>query len=397
MPPALNPLDHELLTAPPGRLTPHSEWQEHIPFAFVLVDLARPRVLVELGTQAGDSYCAFCQAVQALELDTRCHAVDTWVGDEHAGFYGAEILEDLRVHHDPRYGDFSTLIQGTFDDALVHFEDGSVDLLHIDGAHTYEAVKHDWETWRPKLSSRGVALFHDINERHSHFGVWKLWSEVKADGPRFELRHGHGLGLLAVGADAPEAVLRLCAAPEDEAARIRALFHRLGRAVAAEGRMAHTAEQRLAERQAGQDRAAEERSRMETHAAALEEERDALERHVAALEAERSALEDAVGRLENERGKLEARLAAVEARLAAVEAQLAAVEAQLGDTESERARLAAALEETTSELSRRTAERDAAQARDVRAWAMQRSWADRARLALPWRWDLLERAMKDRW
>ncbi len=383
MPPALNPLDHELLAAPPARLTPHSEWQEHIPFAFVLVDLARPRVLVELGTQAGDSYCAFCQAVQALELDTRCHAVDTWVGDEHAGFYGAEILDDLRAHHDPRYGDFSTLIQGTFDDALVHFEDGSIDLLHIDGAHTYEAVKHDWETWRPKLSSRGVALFHDINERHSDFGVWKLWSEVKTEGPHFELRHGHGLGVLAVGADVPEAVLRLCAAPEDEAARIRALFHRLGRALAAEGRRAHTAEQRRAERQAGRERASEERDRVEAHAAALEDQRAELERHVAALEAERTTLEDTVAGLESERGKLEARVQAVEA--------------ELGDLESERARLAEALAATTSELDRRTAERDAAQARDVRSWASERSWADRARLALPWRAGLLERAMKNRW
>lgn len=34
---------------------------------------------------------------------------------------------------------------------------------------------------------------------------------------------------------------------------------------------------------------------------------------------------------------------------------------------------------------------------DVRQWVAGRGWADRARLALPWRWNLLERGMRDRW
>jgi hypothetical protein len=33
----------------------------------------------------------------------------------------------------------------------------------------------------------------------------------------------------------------------------------------------------------------------------------------------------------------------------------------------------------------------------VAAWARRATWGDRLRLALPWRFGLLERAMKGRW
>lgn len=97
----LNPFAHPICFADPNRLTPHSAWREHIPFAMFLVDILRPKVIVELGTHYGDSYCAFCQAVKELGLDTRCYAIDTWRGDPHTGFYGSEVLADLRAHHDP--------------------------------------------------------------------------------------------------------------------------------------------------------------------------------------------------------------------------------------------------------------------------------------------------------
>ena len=226
MPASFNPLDHPIVFSNPRRLTPFSAWQEHIPVAMLLVDLLRPNLFVELGTHYGDFYCAFCQAIQELDLSTRCCAIDNSDGDSRAGFYGPGVLADLRAHHDPLYGHFSSLVKSSFDESLKHFSDGSIDLLHIDGDHTYEVVRHDFESWLPKTSSRGVILFHDVNA--ADFGVRRLWEELIERYPYFEFTHGHGLGVLAVGPEQPEAFQALLQASRQEVLAIRNFFFQLG-------------------------------------------------------------------------------------------------------------------------------------------------------------------------
>ena len=119
-------------------------WQQHIPFAFAIMQMLRPQIFVELGTHKGDSYLSFCQAVAALNLPTKCYAVDTWRGDEHAGLYDDSVFTELMGYHGRVYGGFSALLRSTFEEAVGHFADASIDLLHIDGLHTYEAVRADF-------------------------------------------------------------------------------------------------------------------------------------------------------------------------------------------------------------------------------------------------------------
>jgi hypothetical protein len=214
----------------PPRIDGWSAWVGHIPFASWIVENARPRVIVELGCFTGVSFCAFCEAVRRSGVEARCYGVDTWAGDEQSGPLPAGAYTDLAAFVADRYGGQASLLRKTFDAALADFRDGSVDLLHIDGLHTYESVRHDFESWLPKLSARAVVLFHDVAEHQEGFGVWRLWEELTARYPGVSFPHCHGLGVLQVGVDAPGAVRALCT-EQDPAIleRILQRFAHLGR------------------------------------------------------------------------------------------------------------------------------------------------------------------------
>ena len=230
-------------------------WLEHAPFAFWITRTLKPGTFVELGTHGGYSYFAFCQAVKNLRLNTRCYAIDTWKGDEHAGFYGEDVFQRVQHHNELHYASFSRLVRASFDEALPCFSDQSVDLLHIDGRHFYEDVKHDFEAWRSKLSERAVVLFHDTNVRERDFGVFRLWEELAAQYPAFEFLHGHGLGVLGYGATLPPEVKAFFNATADPttAAELRCAYSRLGGAVKADFDARQVQEQfagRIAEQEA---------------------------------------------------------------------------------------------------------------------------------------------------
>ncbi|HJL15577.1 MAG TPA: class I SAM-dependent methyltransferase, partial [Sandaracinaceae bacterium LLY-WYZ-13_1] len=383
-------LEHPLALALPERMTDESAWTEHLPFGMTLVALHRPRSIVELGTHRGDSYCAFCQAVRSLALPSRCLAVDTWEGDPQTGFYGPEVLEELRAHHDPRYGDFSRLLRATFDEALAEVPDGSVDLLHVDGLHEHAAVRHDWEAWAPKLSERAVVLFHDTAERGEGFGVHHLWRELAERYPSFELLHGHGLGVLGVGERIDPAVRSLFEADEALAARVRATFMRLGRSLS---------------RDVALRRARAEREEARRRAEAAERENEALAARADQLESARGELESARDELEavREAGERTAealreareRAASAEARVEAqqrasreTEEALDAARAAVAQLQAEQGRLQQAVLEA-----REGAEAEAARAREAaseRVRSVEAALAEReARL------EVLEAAVDD--
>lgn len=218
----------------PAYLSHINAWHGHIPFAFWCIYALRPNIFVELGTHYGDSYFAFCQAMQKVnmmphypndEYIHNAHAVDTWQGDKHAGFYGSEVIDKV-VEVNSQYYPFSTLHKETFAEAVSNFQDKSIDLLHIDGYHTYKDTKETFEMYLPKLSDKAVVLFHDTNVDNPDFGVSQFVDELKYQ--RYDFLHCNGLSVLCVGKDIPKPLDILLNASGMEKARFRAVFQALG-------------------------------------------------------------------------------------------------------------------------------------------------------------------------
>ena len=174
----------------------HRNWSGHLPFARDLVASLRPRLLVELGTHYGKSYFGFCQSVAEAGYPCTCYAVDTWAGDSHSLAYGEEVYTSVQRYNSERYESFSHLLRSTFDGALSSFSEASIDLLQIDGIHTYDAVRHDFDTWYPKVAPGGIVLLHDTGERHADFRFRRLWEELAREHDAFEFTHSRGLGVI---------------------------------------------------------------------------------------------------------------------------------------------------------------------------------------------------------
>lgn len=180
-----------------SRIVEPYPWVGHIPFAFHLVEQLKPSVIVELGTHSGNSFCAFCQASKDYSPSTKVYAIDTWQGDDHAGYYDESVYKELKDYVSNHFSTNGIMRRKEFNEGVHDFEDNSIDVLHIDGLHTYNAVRNDFETWLPKLKKDSLILFHDTNVFHEGFEVHRYWDELCKIYPyNFNFLHSNGLGVL---------------------------------------------------------------------------------------------------------------------------------------------------------------------------------------------------------
>ncbi|MFB9867334.1 glycosyltransferase [Vreelandella sulfidaeris] len=213
----------------PHPFSENSAWLGHLQFAYFLIRVHRPKIFVELGSHWGHSYFAFCKSIKELGVECATYAIDTWEGDEHAGNYEGNVFEFVNTHNEEYYKSFSTLLKTNFDNAVSYFSDRSIDLLHIDGLHTYEAVKHDFEVWLPKLAPGAIVIFHDTTVRERGFGVWKLWEELCAKYPNnLNLTHSHGLGVLQLPGANPDRQHEWLGSEEKNKVVIKEYFSSIG-------------------------------------------------------------------------------------------------------------------------------------------------------------------------
>lgn len=172
-------------------------WEGHRDFAYDLLQFVRPERLVELGSQYGCSLFTFCQAVRDFKLNTEINAVDMWSGDIGAEITGEEVYALVKKTAATYYPEVNLhLFQMCFDDARPNFADNSIDILHIDGGHTFEDVEHDFTTWLPKLKENGIVLFHDVYSPIDQ-GSCDHWEKTKKEYDcYFDFTHSCGLGIL---------------------------------------------------------------------------------------------------------------------------------------------------------------------------------------------------------
>ena len=205
-----------------------STWVDHLPFAYDLVAAIRPQLLVELGVYNGLSFFTFCQAMVENDIDGVAYGVDCWEGDEHTDAYDDSIYKDVTTHARDHYRGITYRLKMFFNDALQHFDEDSIDLLHIDGLHTYEAVQEDFNNWYPKVKPGGIVLFHDVMARIKDFGAWKYFEELEASHPEtFKFNHGFGLGVLRKpgGDRQPNQLLDLLfSSDEEEQKKLRQIY-----------------------------------------------------------------------------------------------------------------------------------------------------------------------------
>jgi predicted O-methyltransferase YrrM len=140
-----------------------------------------PRRSLEIGTNYGGTLLMLCTlsppAAQIISIDL------PW-----GRFGGGYPLRKIPLYRRfPRFGQRLHLIRADSHAAetkqrVLHILSGEpLDYLFLDGDHTYDGVRRDFEMYAPLVRSGGIAAFHDIAEhkREKDCGVDRFWSETK--------------------------------------------------------------------------------------------------------------------------------------------------------------------------------------------------------------------------
>lgn len=191
----------------------YSPWVGHRSFAYDLIQYMKPKNIVELGSHYGCSTYAMLQAIKDFRIESTFYAVDTWAGDDYTknDYENDVYIAFCKVQESLFQNVDLVKVRKTFDEALSMFQDRSIELLHIDGNHTYEAVKNDYERWKAKVSEHGIIMFHDISADKvfgKTMGSHLFWEELKADKKyTIEFDFSYGLGVLFHDSDMYESVI----------------------------------------------------------------------------------------------------------------------------------------------------------------------------------------------
>ena len=153
---------------------------EIMPLAELLQTLS-PKNIVEIGTFKGGTLFVWCRSNPQAELFV---SIDL-PGGEYGGGYDPrrqrlykEFIAD-RAHTKMVLVQADSHLAGTLETLKTALQGRPIDFLYIDGDHTYNGVKKDYDMYSPLVRKGGVVAFHDIVTRSRNCGVHQLWDELK--------------------------------------------------------------------------------------------------------------------------------------------------------------------------------------------------------------------------
>lgn len=176
-----------------ARCAIQTAWAGLGPIGYELAAHLKPKHVVELGSYGGFSTCCLGLALLDHSPGSILRAVDTWQGDPHAGYYPEDVWRQFSwLRSELGLEDVIKPLRMTFQEAAAQITE-PIDLLHIDGWHTFKAVRQDLKLFRGKLAPGATVIFHDVN---AHFvGMRIFWLWLSLNRPTALVPYSHGLGV----------------------------------------------------------------------------------------------------------------------------------------------------------------------------------------------------------
>jgi predicted O-methyltransferase YrrM len=115
--------------------------------------------IVEVGSYLGASACFLAAGLFEKFDNSHLHCVDTWENDAMSEGVRDTWAEFSR--NTIRYKGIVQTHRGDSRSIAEHFQ-LPIDLLFLDGDHSYSGCKADVESWLPKVKANGILLMHDI-------------------------------------------------------------------------------------------------------------------------------------------------------------------------------------------------------------------------------------------
>lgn len=171
---------------------------------YALVKSAKPKVVVEIGSARGRSTCFMGMALKEngagkiYAIDP--HTVTAWNDADSVDTY--DILKgnvaSLGLNA------FVEILRKTSGEVAENWTQ-EIDILFIDGDHSYAGAKRDWDLFSPFVKSFGSVIFHDTlwdlkpDPRYARpdMGVPRLVEELRAEGyPVITLDQDFGVSMI---------------------------------------------------------------------------------------------------------------------------------------------------------------------------------------------------------